>query len=275
VTGRLVGKVALVTGAGRGQGRSHAIALADEGADVVVLDRCAPVATIPYPLSTEDDLAATRRAVEARGRRCVAHVADTRDTEALAEVVAATLDELGHLDICVANAGVCASAPFWEIDDEMWDDLVGIDLTGTFKTLRAVTPAMIASGGGRIVATSSTAGRTGSAGLAHYAAAKWGVIGLVKSLALEVARHGITVNAICTGAVDTPMVHNDDLYARFAPGASRDEVAERYARMTPMRVPWIDVADVSAAVLHLVTDGGRYVSGTTLEISSGDAARRD
>lgn len=271
----LDGKVAFVTGAGRGQGRSHAIALAREGADIAAIDLCAPVATIPYPLATAEDLEETRRAVESVGRRCLATAVDTRDTAALEAAVTAAVDAWGHLDICVANAGVCASAPFWEITDDMWDDMLGIDLTGTFKTLRAATPAMIASGGGRIVATSSTAGRTGSAGLAHYAAAKWGVIGLVKSLALEVARHGITVNALCTGAVDTPMVHNENLYARFASGATRDDVAERYARMTPMRVPWIDVGDVSAAVLHLVSDAGRYVSGTTLDISSGDAARRD
>jgi len=274
--GQLDGKVALVTGAARGQGRAHAQALAAEGADVFGIDVCADVDTVPYPMGTESELAETQRLVRQLGRRCETRVVDIRDTAALGNVVTAMIETFGRVDICVANAAVCAFGKTWELSDEMWNTVVETNLTGAFKTLRAVVPQLIKQGaGGRIVAISSGAGRTGVPNLAHYVASKWGVIGLVKSLALEVAEYGITVNAICPATVDTPMVHNEAFYGLFAPDAanpSREQVRGSYAAMNPMRVPWMDATDISHALLYLVSDGARYVNGSALEVSAGGAA---
>ncbi|RVW07328.1 NAD(P)-dependent oxidoreductase [Prescottella agglutinans] len=273
--GQLEGRTAFVTGAARGQGRAHALALAAEGADIFGIDICADVATVPYPLATVDELDETRRMVEALGVRCRTSVVDVRDGAAVDAAVAAAIAELGKIDICVANAGVCAFAKTWELTDEMWDTVVDTNLTGVFKTLRAVAPHMIEQGYGRIVATSSMGGHIGTPNLSHYVAAKWGVIGLVKSLALELARSGITVNAVCPGSVDTPMVHNEAFYGLFAPdieNPTKETVASRYASITPMRVPWIEPEDVSAAVLYLVSERARYVTGTSMDIGAGSSA---
>ena len=272
----LGGRVAFVTGAARGQGRAHALALADAGADVAICDIAADLDTVPYALGTAEELAETAAAVESRGRRCVSVVADVRDTDQIEGAVATAVSELGRLDVMVANAGVCGFGNFWEITDEMWDEMIGTDLTGAFKTMRAAVPHMIEGGHGRIIATSSMGGRAGNRNLAHYVAAKWGVIGLVKTLALEVAEHGITVNAVCPATVDTPMVHNPALYGLFCPGMeapSRDDVQPIYERMNPMGVPWLSPEDVASAVLYLASDEARHVSGTALEVSLGNSAK--
>ncbi|RVW07437.1 NAD(P)-dependent oxidoreductase [Prescottella agglutinans] len=271
----LAGKVAFVTGAARGQGRSHALTLARAGADVVVTDICRDVPSIRYPLATPDDLQETVRLIKDLGRECLPFVLDVRDSAALDDAVANTVDRFGALDICVANAGVCGHGKFWEITDSMWDEMIGIDLTGVFKTLRAVTPTMTTQGSGRIVATASMGGRMGNPNLAHYVAAKWGVIGLVKSLALEVARYGITVNAVCPATVDTEMVHNASMYELFCPehdSPTRYDVEQVYAQMSPMRVPWVDPQDVADAVLYLVSERARYVTGSTLDVCTGATA---
>ncbi len=277
LNGRLTGRVALVTGAARGQGRSHAIALAREGADVVVgdLGDGAGVATVPYPLSSGSDLNETVRLVEQLGRRCVGLQLDVRDTDQVDRAVSVAVDRFGHLDILVANAGICGFGSFWEISDEMWRDMIDVDLTGTFKSMRAAVRPMIDQGAGRIIVTSSMAGRRGSRNLAHYTAAKWGVIGLMKTLALEVAAHGITVNAVCPTTVDTPMVHNKAFYGLFAPDIdqpTKDVVEPRYARLNPMPVPWVDPADVSSAVVFLASDDARYISGSTIDVNCGSTA---
>ncbi len=275
--GKLDGKTALITGMARGQGRAHALALAAEGADIFGFDLCAEIATVPYALATEADLHETRRQVHELGRRCETRVVDVRNTVAVDSAVAAMVESFGTVDICVANAGVCAFGKTWELSDDMWDTVVATNLTGVFKTLRAVTPHMIAQGRGRIVAISSGGGRTGIPNLSHYVSSKWGVLGLVKSLALELAEHGITVNAVCPATVDTPMVHNDAFYGLFAPdvpGPTREQVEPRYALMNPMRVPWVQPADVANAVLYLVSDEARYVSGSALEVSAGGAAHK-
>ncbi|HVX20307.1 MAG TPA: mycofactocin-coupled SDR family oxidoreductase [Acidimicrobiales bacterium] len=274
--GRLAGRTAWVTGAARGQGRAHALALAAEGADVVVSDiGTGRVPTLQYALPDPAELDETVRLVRELGRRCVGVPADVRDSEQVDRAVATAVDELGHLDVVVANAGICGFGDFWEITDEMWDDMIAVDLTGAFKTMRAAAPHMIDRGYGRIVVVSSMAGRRGSPHLAHYSAAKWGVIGLVKTLALEVARHGVTVNAVCPATVDTPMVHNDAFYGLFAPdiaNPTREQVEPRYARLNPLPVPWMDPSDVSQAVVFLASDEARYVSGTTMEVSCGSSA---
>ena len=273
--GKLDGRTALVTGAARGQGRSHALRLAAEGANVIALDRCADLETIPYPLATEEDLAETRARVEALGVGCTTVRCDTRDTEAVEAAVADGVARYGSLDIAVANAGVCGFGRFWELEDEAWDEMIGVDLTGVFRTMRAAVRPMLERGYGRIVATSSMGGRMGNPNLAHYVAAKWGVIGLVKTLALEVASSGITVNAVCPATVDTDMVHNDALYGLFCPdleSPTREQVEPAYAGMSPMRVPWVAPADVTEAVMFLVSDEARYVSGSTLDVSTAASA---
>lgn len=273
--GKLDGKVALVTGAARGQGRSHALRMAEEGADLIISDLCHDLDTVPYPLARPEDLLDTQREIEKLGRRCVASETDVRDTAAVQAMVAEGVAELGRLDIAVANAGVCGFGKTWELSDEQWEEMIGVDLTGVFKTLRAVTPQMIAQGSGRIVATSSMGGRMGNPNLAHYVAAKWGVIGLVKTLALEVADKGITVNAVCPATVDSDMVHNPALYGLFAPDLtdpSREDVEPRYAAMSPMGVPWVSPGDITNAVMFLVSDDARYISGSTIDVSTAAAA---
>ncbi|MFZ9158512.1 MAG: mycofactocin-coupled SDR family oxidoreductase [Ilumatobacteraceae bacterium] len=273
--GAVEGRVALVTGAARGQGRAHAIALAAEGADVVVTDLCADIATVPYPLGTEAELAETVALVEATGRRCLAMTADVRDSDAMGLVVDAALDAFGTIDICVANAGVTGYGRFHELDDQTWNDMIDVDLTGTFKTIRAVVPTMLERRYGRIIATSSMAGRMGNANLAHYVAAKWGVIGMVKSLAMEVANKGITVNAVAPAAVDTPMLHNEAMYRLFCPdmdGPTREDVTPRYQAMNRLGVAWMDPSEVSRAVLFVAADAAGAMTGQVIEVSLGSSA---
>ena len=273
--GVVEGRVALVTGAARGQGRAHAVALAREGADVVVTDLCADIATVPYPLGTRAELDETVRSVEAEGRRCLAVVADTRDTAAMDAVAAEAVSSFGSVDICVANAGVTGYGRFQELDDRTWEDMIDVDLTGTFRTIRAVLPHMLERRYGRIIATSSMAGRMGNPNLAHYVAAKWGVIGMVKSLAMEVADRGITVNAVAPAAVDTPMLHNPAMYALFCPdldAPTREDVTPRYQRMNRMGVPWMDPTEISRAVLFLAANDAGSNTGQVLEVSLGSSA---
>jgi SDR family mycofactocin-dependent oxidoreductase len=275
--GELSGRVALVTGAGRGQGRAHAVALADAGADVVAVDICRDVASIHYPMSTENDLAETVQLVEKSGRRAIGITADVRDSAAMEAAAARAIAELGGLDIAIANAGICGFNPMTELRRDQWDDMLAINLTGVFNTFRAVVPHMVERGAGRLVATSSGAGKSGLPNLAHYSATKWGVIGFVKSVALELAQTGITANVVCPATVDTPMVHNAPLYSIFAPDVAepdRETVRPMYAAMNPMRVPWIDPEDVTHAVMFLVSDKARYISGETIEISAAGSAQR-
>jgi SDR family mycofactocin-dependent oxidoreductase len=272
---QLEGRVALITGGARGQGRAHAVTLAGEGADIAVCDVVAPLPTVPYELASEADMDETARRVEALGRRCVTARADVRDSTQVGAAVDAALAAFGRVDILVANAGICTFAPLAEMSDDMWEETIDTNLTGVFKSMRAVIPAMRAQGGGRIVATSSMGGRMGMANLGHYVASKWGVIGLVKSLALELAEHGITVNAVCPSTVDTPMAHNPALYGLFCPdmvAPTRADVEPVYTRMNPMRVPWLDPQDVADAVAFLVSDRARHVSGTAMEVSAGGSA---
>ena len=217
--GSLDGRVALITGGARGQGRSHAVALAREGADIVVCDWFGGLEGIRYPLSTPEDLEQTVALVEAEDRRCLAAEADVRDLAALEQLVARATAELGRVDIACANAGIATTSgqAVYEMSAETWRQVVDIDLTGVFNTIRAVGPGMVERRYGRIIATSSMMGRTGGAHIAGYAAAKWGVIGLVKCAAHDFAPYGVTVNAIAPGNVDTPMIQNDAIRRLMRP----------------------------------------------------------
>ena len=271
----LEGQVALVTGGARGQGRAHALALAREGATVVACDVPAAMTSLSYPLSTQEDLDETVRQVVDLGGTCLGIPADVRDPEAVDDAVRTTIDRFGRLDILVANAGIAGHSPLWEVTDVAWNEMVATNLTGVFHCLRAAIPPMRARRYGRIVVTSSMGGRMGIPNIAHYNATKWGVIGMAKSLALEVAKEGITVNVVCPCTVATPMVLNESMYRLFAPdmdGEVSDAVLDRFRRVNPIPEPWITPEDVSRAVLHLVTDPG-VMTGSVLEIGLGSSAR--
>ncbi|GAB7003269.1 mycofactocin-coupled SDR family oxidoreductase [Nocardioides sp. AN3] len=272
--GRVDGKVALITGAARGQGRSHAVRLAEEGADIIAVDLCRQIDTVEYDLATEDDLAETARLVEALGRRVVTRRVDVRDGDAMRAVVEDGLSELGQIDVVSPGAGILSAAPTWELTERQWDDLISVNLTGVWQTLRAVVPAMIAAGrGGSIVLTGSSSSLIGFANLGHYGAAKHGVLGLMKVLALELAPHFIRVNTVCPGAVETPMVANAGTYKLFTggkPDATFEDAVGPMTDMNAMPIPWIDPVDVSNAVLYLASDESRYVTGAALPIDAGN-----
>ncbi|HZZ47019.1 MAG TPA: mycofactocin-coupled SDR family oxidoreductase [Pseudonocardia sp.] len=271
--GRVEGKVALITGAARGQGRSHAVRLAQEGADIIGLDLCAGVATAPYPGATSDDLAQTAKLVEDLDRRFLAREADVRDSAAMASVVQDAIAEFGHIDIICANAGIASFAPVWEITDEVWDEMIDINLTGVWKSIKAAIPQMIEQGtGGSIIITSSTAGITGFNNLGHYVAAKHGVVGLAKVLAIELAPHSIRCNTVHPTTCDTPMIDNEAVRSLFLPGVdkpTKDDAKELMKAMNALPVPWVEAVDISNAVLFLASDEARYVTGIQLPVEAG------
>ncbi|MBM7519891.1 mycofactocin-coupled SDR family oxidoreductase [Nocardioides nitrophenolicus] len=271
--GRVAGMVALVTGAARGQGRSHAVRLAEEGADLILVDRCADLPEVPYPLATRADLDETVRQVEALGRRAVAYVADVRDAPGLTEAVDDGVDRLGRLDVVCANVGVNAPAPAHEITEEQWQTVVDIDLGGTWRTVKAAIPHLLRQGtGGSVVLTSSAAGLKGYANIAHYTAAKHGINGLMKTLAQELAPHRIRVNSLNPTQVDTPMIMNDPMYRLFCPGLEapgREDFAPVSQAMNALPTPWVESRDVSNAVLFLASDESRYITGVALPVDAG------
>jgi len=278
--GLLDSKVAFVTGAARGQGRSHAIRLADEGADIIALDigRDA-VETVGYALGTSDELDETIAAVEARGRRAVGRLADVRDLAQVQSVVDAGLETLGRIDIVCANAGIGTWAVSWEMTSQQWQDMIDVNLTGVFNAARAALPSMVERGeGGSVVLTSSTAGLLGYAHTAHYTAAKHGVVGLMKVLAQEAGPHRIRVNAICPTTVNTPLVINDATFALFAPhlaAPTADDVREPFAALNILPdTPWIEPEDVSEAVVWLCSDAARYITGIALPIDAGNVVKK-
>lgn len=271
--GRVAGTVALVTGAARGQGRSHAVRLAEEGADVIVVDVCADLPEVPYPLGTRDDLDETVAAVEAAGGRAVARVADVRDGAALRRAVDEGVAALGRLDIVCANAGVNAPGPAHELSEETWACVIDVDLSGTWRTVAASIPHLRAGGrGGSVVLTSSAAGLKGYANIAHYTAAKHGVNGLMKTLAQELAPDLIRVNSVNPTQVDTPMIMNDPMYALFCPDVEhpdRADFAPVSQEMNALPVPWVEARDVSDAVLFLASPESRYITGVALPVDAG------
>ena len=273
--GRFDGKVVFVTGAARGQGRSHAVGFAREGADVVAIDICGPVATIDYPLATPEDLAETVRQVEALDRRIVARQADVRDGAAVKSALDEGVAVLGRLDVVCANAGVVGLSPAETMSDELWDDVLAINLGGVFKTARAAIPHLRATGlGGVIIVTSSAAAVVSMRNNAHYVASKHGAVGLMKVLARELAPDSIRVNAILPTGVDTPMIHNAHTYEVFLPGrdpaaVTKADVAPVFQGLNLLPVPWVDPQDVTNAALFLASDEARFLTGVQLPVDAG------
>jgi SDR family mycofactocin-dependent oxidoreductase len=270
--GRFDGKVVLITGGARGQGRSHALAFAREGADIAVTDIARQVETVPYGMPNQKDLAETVAEVEALDRRCLSFVADARDTAATNAAVESTISEFGKIDILIANHGLLSLSTVANMSDDVWSDVIDSDLTGVFKSIRAVLSHMVANKSGRIIATASMAGRTGLPTVAHYCAAKWGVIGLIKSVAREVAADGVTVNCICPTNLDSDMIHNEAFYSLFAPhieNPTREQVIPAFASLNAIPVPWIEAIDISNAMLFLASPEARYITGEALHVSAG------
>ncbi|WP_409332939.1 mycofactocin-coupled SDR family oxidoreductase [Trujillonella humicola] len=272
--GRVAGKVAFITGAGRGQGRSHAVRLAEEGAAVIAVDICAPVDSIPYPLATEADLAETVRAVEAVGGRILARVADVRDGAAMRQALDDGLDSFGQLDIVLANAGVAPVGPDITPGERTWQDVLDINLTGVWRTVKLTAPQLIDQGeGGAIVVTSSAAGLkplgTDFAGTEGYVAAKHALVGLMRNFATWLAPHEIRVNSVHPSGVATPMIDNDAMRAFLSNTTAA--VAEAMSNLMPGGP--LDPREISDAVLWLVSDEARHVTGVALPVDGGFAIK--
>jgi (+)-trans-carveol dehydrogenase len=275
---RLEGKVAFVTGAARGQGRSHAIRMAQEGADIIAVDIASQMETVEYAMATPDDMTETVRQVEALDRRIIAAQADVRDYDAVKSAVDDGVAQLGRLDIVAANAGIFSQGRAEELTDQQWDEMIDTNLKGVWHTAKATIPHLRAAGGGAIILTSSAAGLKGYENFAHYVAAKHGVVGLMRTLALELAPDMIRVNSIHPTSVDTDMIQNQMLYALFAPDLeeserTRENLGERFKTMNALPIPWVDPIDISNAVLFLASDEARYITGVTLPVDAGSLTK--
>jgi SDR family mycofactocin-dependent oxidoreductase len=270
------GRVAVITGGARGQGRSHAVELARLGADIAICDLCRDLASVGYPLATEDDLAETVRLVEEQGRTCVSSITDVRDLDAVLAFVGDAQAALGSVDILVANAGISTLGSICTMDASQWRETVDTNLTGVFNAMRAASPFMRKQRWGRIIGISSMMGRSSNPGIPAYVASKWGVIGLCKSVAQELAGFGVTVNAIAPGNVSTPMIHNDALYGLMRPDLehpTREDVAPAMAGLHVQPVPWIEPEEITAAVVFLASEAARHVTGSVIDVDAGASAR--
>ncbi|MGB6245654.1 MULTISPECIES: mycofactocin-coupled SDR family oxidoreductase [Gordonia] len=274
---RMAGKVAFITGAARGQGRSHAIRLAEEGADIIGVDLCADIDSVStYSLATRQDLEETVELVEKTGRRMVAEVADVRDLDRLQAAFDIGLAEFGHVDTVVANAGIASFAKSWELTSDEWQDMLDVNLTGVFHTAKVAMPSMISAGGGSMVFISSIGGLKGIQHVAHYVSTKHGIVGLMRTMANELAPHGIRVNTVHPTNVDTAMIQNPGTYGMFAPDVAEptvDDAREGFLSLNALQVPWVESIDISNAVLFLSSDEARYVTGVTLPVDAGAAIR--
>jgi SDR family mycofactocin-dependent oxidoreductase len=278
----LQGKVAVVTGAARGIGRAAAVALAREGADIVGIDICAPVdPRSGVTPSTPDDLAETERLIRVVGRRWLGIKLDQRDLPALRAAAVRSEQEFGGIDILFANAGIQSFHPLLGMEDADWHITIDVNLTGTANAVRAFAPHIVKRGGGRIILTSSTQGRHGTKYGSAYSASKWGIIGLMKSAALEFGPYKITVNALIPGLIDTPLTRHEERYAqalqeagRQPTGSSKDEeeVRKLLIARTPLRVPWVEPEDVAPVVVFLASDAARMVTGAAYDVTGGDSA---
>jgi SDR family mycofactocin-dependent oxidoreductase len=274
MTGRVEGKVAFVSGAARGQGRGHAVRLAQEGADIIAIDICKPVDNVVYPAATPADLAETADLVKGYDRRIVTAEIDVRDYDALKAAVDSGVAQLGRLDIIVANAGIGNGGnKLHKIRENIWQDMIDINLSGVWKTVKAGVPHILAGErGGSIVLTGSVGAHKALAHTGHYIAAKHGVVGLMRAFAVELGQHRIRVNSVHPSQVNTPMTMNDVTFKLFRPDLENpgpDDFAP-FSQMThTLPVPWVEAVDISNAVLFLASDESRYVTGVSLPVDAG------
>ena len=268
--GRVEGKVAFVTGAARGQGRAHALRLAQEGANIIAIDRCEDLDTVIYPMATDEDLAETVRLVEAMGASILATKLDVRDLDGMSKAVTDGVAQFGHLDVVVANAGICTIQTWDDVTPAIWNEVIGINLTGVWNTCAASIPHLINAGGGSLILTSSVAGLKGQPFLLPYAAAKHGVVGIMHVLTNELAPHHIRVNSIHPTGVNTTMGNQSG-------GALTDRIANDFTVgsifMNSLPVELVEPEDISNAVLFLASEEARYVTGLTMTVDAGSTAR--
>jgi SDR family mycofactocin-dependent oxidoreductase len=273
MAGRVAGKVAFITGAARSQGRSHAIRLAQEGADIIAIDIAAPIESVRgYPPATEEDLAETVKAVEALDRRIVAHKADVRDPQALKSALDEGVAQLGRLDIVCANAGIFQTSPALELADTAWQETIDINLTGVWNTAKVALPHLMSNGGGSIIMTSSLAGLKALGNSIHYNTAKHGVVGIMRSLANEFAQYNIRVNSVHPTTVNTIMIQNEQVWGLFDPDnphPTQESAKPVFQSLNALPVPWVESVDISNAVLFLASDEARYITGVTLPVDAG------
>ncbi|MFF0224132.1 mycofactocin-coupled SDR family oxidoreductase [Streptomyces sp. NPDC004629] len=274
MSGRVAGKVAFITGAARGQGRSHAVRLAEEGADIIAVDVCKQLDGVQFPMSTPEDLEETVNRVQKLGRRIIAVQADVRDHDALKAAVDDGVAELGRLDIVVANAGLGSDGSRLDaMSEKTWRDMIDVNLTGVWLTTKVSTPHLLAGGrGGSVILTSSVGGLRGHANIGHYIAAKHGVVGLMRTLAWELGEHGIRVNSLHPTQVNTPMVMHEGTYRMFRPDLENptvDDFAAVSQDMHLLPTPWVEPLDISNAVLFLASEEARFVTGVTLPVDAG------
>jgi SDR family mycofactocin-dependent oxidoreductase len=271
--GRVEGKVAFITGAARGQGRSHAIRLAQEGADIIAVDIDQQVESSWCRTATAADLDETVKLVEELDRRIIARTADVRDLAALQSVVTEGVAELGRLDIVCANAGIGSTGVLWELDEGTFQEMVDINLIGVWKTIKATVPTLVEQGtGGSVILTSSVAGVQAYPNLGHYVAAKHGVTGLMRSLTVEGAPYGIRCNSVHPTTVDTPIIDDPAVWELFTggvKGATRADMERGLLGLNALRIPWVESIDISNMVLFLASDESRYVTGTTQLVDAG------
>lgn len=279
MTGRVEGKVAFITGAAHGQGRSHAVRLAQEGADIIAIDVCKPIVeNSPIPPATPEELAETADMVKALNRRIYTAEVDVRDYDALKAAVDAGVEELGRLDIIVANAGIGNGGDTLDqCSEHDWQEMIDINLSGVWKTVKAGVPHLIAGGnGGSIVLTSSVGGLKAYPHCGNYVAAKHGVVGIMRSFAVELGQHNIRVNTVHPTHVSTGMIMNEGTWKMFRPDLENpgpDDMAPICQLFHTLPIPWVDAVDISNAVLFLTSDEARYITGVTLPVDAGSCLK--
>jgi (+)-trans-carveol dehydrogenase len=274
MAGRVDGKVAFITGAARGQGRSHAVRLAEEGADIIAVDVCRAFHDSPAPASTPEDLAETADMVKDLDRRAVTAEVDVRDFDALKAALDSGVDQLGRLDIVVANAGIgTTGVKLHKMADDGWEETIDVNLGGVWKTVKAAVPHLLAGGrGGSVIITSSVGGLKAYPRVGHYIAAKHGVVGLMRTFAVELGQHSIRVNTVHPTHVNTPLLMNEPTYRMFRPDLQSpgpDDLAPVCQSFHFLPIPWVEPADISNAVLFLASEEARYITGVTLPVDAG------
>jgi (+)-trans-carveol dehydrogenase len=278
MAGRVAGKVAFVTGAARGQGRSHAVRLAQEGADIIAVDICQPFDNSPAPAATTEDLLETAEMVKGLGRRIVISEVDVRDYESLKSAVDSGVEQLGGLDIIVANAGIgTVGNRLDRLDEHIWQEMIDVNLSGVWKSVKAGVPHLLAGGrGGSIILTSSVAGLKTYPYTGHYVAAKHGVVGLMRTFAVELGAQSIRANSVHPTHVNTPLLLNEKTYRMFRPDLENpgpDDMAPVCQSFHFLPIPWVTAEDISNTVLFLASDEARYITGVALPVDAGSCLK--